>query len=533
MFGFFYIQETPGLTPCSNLCSSASPSHFAGSGLGWSGRREKRWWRLAVPCRKCHKRVTYKLGVICANFGFARGTSRSCTGAWCAACFQPHHFDVCETVIPRDFNGASLAEVEDEARFKRARPGDHLCCPFQCPDCQSQNIRGRGLTPGEPASDAFECFSIRCTLDAFWSRSTRTVGGHVREVNFILKYADVLGITHPLPRLGPFPLGKHLGMKEAIMLVMRSREPGRGGGTIAYATARRLRGTYTTLWEASPDGFSDLVLTSGSVKGRFVLTHAPSEGRWYQRFAQGVSARMGDIVRQDRAYTIEIVLAVVAAFEREWQLLGYSMPLSSINACMFFLVSCLGGMRGFEVVWTDLGALRYDLAYCESHEDLSAVSWPIIGRFKAEHGTHGCYMIPIAGETNHGINFFQWTLRFVNRLEMEGLTEGWAFQRADGSRAFAADYRHNIFSKLEDIQSATTLIDPLCDVWADYGIQRSGRRFLTTHATNMGCSPHYITLQMRWSTDRANGVRTVKRSMLHTYSEVRNMKESLKESQLC
>ena len=318
------------------------------------------------------------------------------------------------------------------------------------------------------------------------------------------------------------------------MMVMRSREPGRKEATVSHGTARRVRATYTTLWETSPDGFSDLVLSSGTVKGRFVLSHAPSEGRWYQRFGEGICARMGDVVRQDRAYTIQVVLAVVGMFEKEWQELGYSMPLSSMNACMFFLAACLGGMRGFEVVWTDLSALRYDLSYCEEEEDYSAVSWPIVGRFKAEHGMHGCYMIPIAGETNHGIKFFRWAKRFVNRLEMEGLTDGWAFQRSDGSRAFAGDYRRNIFTKLETIQATTSLIDPLCDVWADYGIQRSGRRFLTTHATNMGCPPHFIILQMRWSTDRANGVRSVKRSMIHVYSEVRNMKRSLKEpSQLC
>ena len=71
-----------------------------------------------------------------------------------------------------------------------------------------------------------------------------------------------------------------------------------------------------------------------------------------QHFSQGICSRMGDIVRQDRAYTIQVVLAVVDMFEKEWQEEGYGISLPSINACMFFLVSCLGGMRGFEVVWT-------------------------------------------------------------------------------------------------------------------------------------------------------------------------------------
>ena len=46
--------------------------------------------------------------------------------------------------------------------------------------------------------------------------------------------------------------------------------------------------------------------------------------------------------------------------------MGLEMPLHSLRSVMFLLVSCLGGMRGYEVVWTDLGALNYDLDYCKS-----------------------------------------------------------------------------------------------------------------------------------------------------------------------
>jgi hypothetical protein len=210
------------------------------------------------------------------------------------------------------------------------------------------------------------------------------------------------------------------------------------------------------------------------------------------------------------------------------------IPLESIFSCMFLLLTCLGGMRGYEAVWTDLAALRYDVEYCEDLEDFSAVSWPIVGRFKAHDGIAGCYMIPIAGTTNSGITFFTWTQRFINRLASDGRVEGWAFLRPDGTRAKASDYRNNIFSKLEEIQATSLLIDPDCDVWEDFGIQRSGRRFFTTHCTNMGVKPYLIELQARWQTDRANGERTVQRSMIHTYSEVRNMKETLRQpSQAC
>ncbi len=74
----------------------------------------------------------------------------------------------------------------------------------------------------------------------------------------------------------------------------------------------------------------------------------------------------------------------------------------------------------------------------------------------------------------------------------------------------AQEQRHQIikrifFQKLEIIQAMTTLIDPGCSIWDEYGIQRSGRRFFTTRCTNMKIDKHVIELNCRWSTDRANG----------------------------
>ena len=111
-------------------------------------------------------------------------------------------------------------------------------------------------------------------------------------------------------------------------------------------------------------------------------------------------------------------------------------------------------MRGYKVVWTDLGALWYNLTYCGDMEGKYVVSWPVVGQFKARGGVADCYMILIAGTTRSEIRFVEWTQRFVVRLAHAGLTEGWAFRKQNGTRAKDVDYKDNIFTNLEKIQQS-------------------------------------------------------------------------------
>ena len=90
--------------------------------------------------------------------------------------------DQFEIKMPHDFNVATLAKIEDEIRFKQARPGDHLYTPFQRPNCQSYNISCKVIHQHLVEDLMFECMVVRATLDAFWSRATKTIGNHVLEV---------------------------------------------------------------------------------------------------------------------------------------------------------------------------------------------------------------------------------------------------------------------------------------------------------------------------------------------------------------
>lgn len=427
--------------------------------------------------------------------------------------------------MPRDFYGEDLTVPEDEGRFKKARPGDHTLCAFQCSECHSRNIRRRSLGNGIQ-DQAFDCQVIRATLDTFWSRAVGTVKNHLTEVRFQIRYGKALGYD-PYPPLGPYPLGEDLGMKQAIGMETRATEKGKvSGSTVKHSTARKARGSHTNIWEASPVSGGDV--TFSSQKRRYHATRCPTESKWFESFSLGFKIRIGDVTTQDRAYTAGVLAELLKMYEEEWHESSENMPLKDISAAMFLLVTCLGGMRGFEAVWTDLAGLRYDVCYMEDSEDYTGVGWPIVGRFKAEGGGTGCHVIPIAGTTKSGIRFFEWSQRFIRRLADGGHTTGWAFRREDGSRAVAADYRDNIFGKLESVQATRPdLIDPTLDVYDSYGVQRSGRRFFDTECQNQKVSEADIKAQCRWATERASGGRTVHRSMVSCYAEYRDMKPTL------
>ena len=98
-----------------------------------------------------------------------------------------------------------------------------------------------------------------------------------------------------------------LGMKDAMMVVMRSMERGNKKFTVPWGTAWQARSTLTILRDTSLESSTDVSLSTAGNFRRLVATTALAEGRWYQYFLAGIRVRMGDIVDQDRAYTTAVL----------------------------------------------------------------------------------------------------------------------------------------------------------------------------------------------------------------------------------
>ncbi len=340
---------------------------------GRSNKYRQEWWTWDVSCKKCQSHVTYKLGIICANFGLRQGHFQACSAAWCAPCFSPHPLDWFEVKMPWDYIGASLAEVEVELRFKQAQPGDHLCIPFQCPNCQNQNIWGKAIHPYLIDDLLDKCMVVQATLDAFWSRASKTVVNHVQEVRNMAQYGQLFGYP-PMLVLGPCSLYNHLRMDAAIMVLMRLMEKGKAAGATAkYRMARKAWATLTVLWKSSPLSGDDLTLSAGLVRVYLVAPFCPSEGWWYQHFETGICAQW---------YTIEVLLALVEMYKQEWQ--TYYLGIFPVEWRWFNVVCWIG--KGlfcchFLPIWGAVVSALWDWNMCtngrHSHSGSSIYNWSL------------------------------------------------------------------------------------------------------------------------------------------------------------
>jgi hypothetical protein len=112
---------------------------------------------------------------------------------------------------------------------------------------------------------------VQATLDAFWSRASKTVVNHMQKVRNTTRYGQIFGHP-PVTVLGPWALYNHLKLDAAIMVLMRLMEKGKAGATVKYGTTRKAWATLTILWKSSPLSGDDLTLSARSIKGQFVAT---------------------------------------------------------------------------------------------------------------------------------------------------------------------------------------------------------------------------------------------------------------------
>lgn len=428
-----------------------------------------------------------------------------------------------------DEEGYVVTVAKDQGRFMYGRAGDHLLTTFQCDLCHFRNINL--CSPISPGPDDFLLkFIRRANLDALWSREPGTVNNTRREIANMCTKAKYLRIKmdRVLPPMGPWPLQDEQGMAVAVCILLRSLDPGRNEATIQYSTTMKMKSAYANAWRASLRGSEGAVLSRDLIK--LQQSSCPTHGEWFERCSKGMHERMGDVVRQDLAISIQQMLALMNNFNHRWELTEGNRGDQKVILfpALFAVIAFCCGLRGEELPLMSLGGVRRHLERGMNHATHPHVTVALLGRFKTEV-SQKYHLMPIVMKTKSGLEPGVWMKRMVDWYEEAGIVRGWVFRNfKTGEPARARDYEVEILSELEYIQKMSPeIVNESVNVFEDFGVSRSFRRGSDTQALIQGVSVVDIERNNRWRSVENAGSKKVVLRMVHHYEELSLMLESL------
>jgi hypothetical protein len=404
--------------------------------------------------------------------------------------------------------------------------------PFECDRCIFHKLRG---TPPDPenAKDKLLLACIRrANLDAFWSRSSDTVTGHLGQIRMKLALADLVGTRPTIPAPGPLPPFDHCGYGVAVEMLLKSRMPGTYHTTHQqWDTIRKLVTAYGNSVRASGSANSSVLsLSDGEGKNYQRLSDDPCASLWFKRFLTGCKRRMGQDWRPDRAISPQLIQHLLARVEaRILELPGEANKARRhrwIYAGTYFAISYVISLRGPEGLLLDLEGLRkhFNSHFGDDGSPEKHVVIALLGQVKGEHNERQ-HLIPSVNETNSGIQVRRWLRRTVAANYAEGRVTGPAFCDEKGVVLTTRNMNGMLHEMLEEIrvEHKTLFLGDIlsrADIEEKYNVYRSFRRGSDSRAIAMGISHLDIDVVNRWTKKEAAGTSRVSHKMRHHYADV-------------
>jgi hypothetical protein len=98
---------------------------------------------------------------------------------------------------------------------------------FECDTCIFLKLKQRLPDPIQTQDKLLMACIRRANSDAFWSRATSTVMTNARLIDESTDLEKLVGIDPPLVPMGPLPAGDHCGYGMAVLILLKSRRPGK------------------------------------------------------------------------------------------------------------------------------------------------------------------------------------------------------------------------------------------------------------------------------------------------------------------
>jgi hypothetical protein len=106
------------------------------------------------------------------------------------------------------------------------------------------------------------------------------------------------------------------GMKFAIGMLLRTRDPGINSSHVQFETVRKMRSHLANFVHTVPGGRGATFMTDGGSGG--TVSNSPTNTEWFRRFMKGCHKRMGNVWIPDHALTIKEFTSALTLLEEDW-----------------------------------------------------------------------------------------------------------------------------------------------------------------------------------------------------------------------
>jgi hypothetical protein len=116
---------------------------------------------------------------------------------------------------------------------------------------------------------------------------------------------------------GPHPVEDTFGMMTAVALLNHSLNAGINAATVQFNTGQKTRSAMSNYERTTASEMRHAALAGYKKGERLGFTNTSVYSLWFDRFIVGCHVRMGDDTRQDRAFSIKLILAMQKLLEED------------------------------------------------------------------------------------------------------------------------------------------------------------------------------------------------------------------------
>ena len=196
-------------------------------------------------------------------------------------------------------------------------------------------------------------------------------------------------------------------------MLVQSMRPGQHSKLYTqFATIRKQRSAYSNVYAASKDAVDGGSVIASGTQTTARISNCSTNSLWFTRWTSGCETRMGFVLKQNKAISIDLMKALIESFKtgirkappgsQERQMICMGLAYSTL--------SFVASLRGSEGLKLDMKTLLTNLErgsntdpQMRSRRLPPHIIIPLRGRFKGEKGEH-CHLLPLSNVTSTGIN---------------------------------------------------------------------------------------------------------------------------------